>query len=73
MAAMDSTTSSSSIPVLSSTTTDDTIRIQVLFFASAREAAGNISSTELELPQGCNTLQLRYDALSTDVFSLFCF
>ena len=29
---------------------DDSIKIKVLFFASAREAAGNISTTDLELP-----------------------
>ena len=39
--------------------TNMTITIQVLFFASAREAAGNISSVELELPEGSDTTSLR--------------
>ena len=38
---------------------EDTIKIQILFFASAREAAGNITSTELDLPNGANTTLLR--------------
>jgi molybdopterin converting factor subunit 1 len=37
----------------------DMIKIQVLFFASAREAAGNISSLELELDAGADTGTLR--------------
>lgn len=35
------------------------ITIKVLFFASAREAAGNLSSTDLELEDGANTAFLR--------------
>ena len=35
------------------------IKIQVLFFASAREAAGNTSSLELELEAGADTGTLR--------------
>ena len=35
------------------------INIQILFFASAREAAGNISSVEFELDVGANTSSLR--------------
>ena len=34
-----------------STTTTTTIPIQVLLFASAREAAGDLSSTTIHLPQ----------------------
>ncbi len=38
----------------------DSVTIQVLFFASAREAAGDISSAELRLPiDGANTTALR--------------
>jgi molybdopterin converting factor subunit 1 len=37
----------------------ETIKIQVLFFASAREAAGNIASTCLELDSGADTAVLR--------------
>jgi molybdopterin converting factor subunit 1 len=36
-----------------------TIQVQVLFFASAREAAGNISSVELDLESEANTAVLR--------------
>lgn len=35
------------------------VTIKVLFFASAREAAGNLSSTDLELEDGANTAFLR--------------
>jgi molybdopterin converting factor small subunit len=34
-------------------------QIQVLLFASAREAAGNVSSVELELNEGADTAVLR--------------
>eukprot|EP00934_Nitzschia_sp_Nitz4_P001162 Nitzschia sp. Nitz4//scaffold255_size41878//40719//41015//NITZ4_007414-RA/size41878-processed-gene-0.26-mRNA-1//-1//CDS//3329544398//1162//frame0 len=34
-----------------------TISIQVLFFASAREAAGNVSSTTLTMPQASATTE----------------
>jgi molybdopterin converting factor small subunit len=39
---------------------NDEIRIQVLFFASAREAAGDVSSTDLTLQAGADTAGLRY-------------
>jgi hypothetical protein len=39
---------------------DDEIQIQVLFFASAREAAGNVSSTPVTLQAGADTAVLRY-------------
>jgi molybdopterin converting factor subunit 1 len=35
------------------------INIKVLFFASAREAAGDVSSTDLELNSGATTVDLR--------------
>eukprot|EP00980_Cylindrotheca_fusiformis_P006456 scaffold1377_cov126-Cylindrotheca_fusiformis.AAC.1 len=35
------------------------ITVKVLFFASAREAAGNVSSTDLELEDGADTALLR--------------
>ena len=35
------------------------VTIKVLFFAAAREAAGNLSSTDLELEDGANTAFLR--------------
>lgn len=36
------------------------VTIKILFFASAREAAGNISKAQLELPSGsANTAELR--------------
>ena len=35
------------------------ISIKVLFFASAREAAGDVSSTDLELDAGADTAVLR--------------
>jgi molybdopterin converting factor subunit 1 len=35
------------------------ITIQVLFFASAREAAGDVSSADLELDAGADTASLR--------------
>jgi len=39
---------------------DDFVTIKVLFFASAREAAGDISSTDLTLPvNNANTTTLR--------------
>lgn len=38
---------------------ESSIKVQVLFFASAREAAGNISSTDLELDTGSDTGILR--------------
>jgi molybdopterin converting factor subunit 1 len=40
--------------------TDDIVTIKVLFFASAREAAGDVSSADLELPvDSANTTTLR--------------
>ena len=52
----------------------DFVSVKVLFFASAREAAGDISSVELELPSdSADTASLRkkladtYPALSTMV------
>mmetsp|Transcript_91300 Transcript_91300/g.136727 ORF Transcript_91300/g.136727 Transcript_91300/m.136727 type:complete len:94 (-) Transcript_91300:160-441(-) len=35
------------------------IKIKILFFASAREAAGDVSSTDLEMSSGANTSDLR--------------
>lgn len=35
------------------------VTIKVLFFASAREAAGGVSSTDLELDTGADTKSLR--------------
>lgn len=37
--------------------------IQVLLFASAREAAGNVSSIDLELEDGSDTAVLRCEVL----------
>jgi hypothetical protein len=42
-----------------STMSNQSLSIKVLFFASAREAAGNISSIQLELPIGSDTTVLR--------------
>jgi hypothetical protein len=49
-----------SIPFQSPKQHTMTMTIQVLFFASAREAAGNITSVELDLPEGSDTTSLRY-------------
>lgn len=35
------------------------IKVHVLLFASAREAAGNVSSLDLEVPVDCDTQQFR--------------
>ena len=36
------------------------VSVRVLFFAAAREASGNVSSVELELPDPADTALLRY-------------
>lgn len=38
---------------------DDVVQVKVLFFASAREAAGGITETTLELESGADTAVLR--------------
>ena len=38
---------------------DDEVQIKVLFFASAREAAGDVSETMLTLESGADTSVLR--------------
>jgi len=39
--------------------TSTTFTVKILLFASAREAAGNVSSVELELNDGSDTAELR--------------
>lgn len=46
-------------PASDDSSSSSNIRITVLFFASAREAAGNISQTQLEVRNGCDTKELR--------------
>jgi hypothetical protein len=41
-------------------TMTSSLTIKVLLFASAREAAGNVSMVQVELQEGSDTLQLRY-------------
>mmetsp|Transcript_12034 Transcript_12034/g.15760 ORF Transcript_12034/g.15760 Transcript_12034/m.15760 type:complete len:94 (+) Transcript_12034:183-464(+) len=38
---------------------NDSILVKVLFFASAREAADNLSSLDLQVSTSCDTTQLR--------------
>jgi len=41
------------------TSPGDSIRITILFFASAREAADNTPQIELDVPKGCDATTLR--------------
>ena len=41
-----------------------TIKVKILFFASAREAAGDVSSIKLEMKEGMNTADLRKELAS---------
>ena len=48
----------SPIHVLNTMSSSVTITIKILFFASAREAAGGITSTDLELDADCADTKL---------------
>ena len=54
--------------IMSTDSTASVFTIQVLLFASAREAADNVSSVHVELNEGSDTTNLRY-ASSRTIFT----